>query len=511
MDRNATSRGSIRGRTLRSRNTILATLSALVVGLAGLIVAAPAWAAPATFTNPFVQQRADPHIFKHTDGYYYMTATVPAYDRIVLRRSTTLNGLRTAPETTIWTRHASGEMGAHIWAPEIHFIDGRWYVYFAAGATNDIWAIRMYVLEGAGANPLTTNWTERGRIVTPGTSFSLDATTFTHNGVRYLAWAQSEGSVAGTNLYIARMTNPWTITGTPTRIAMPTLEWERRGHNVVEGPAVIIRNGRVFMTYSASATDQNYAMGMLTASTSSNLLVASSWTKSQTPVFQSNASTGQWGPGHNQFTVDETGADVLVYHARNYQNITGDPLNNPDRHTRIQRLYWNADGTPLFGVPVPDGSFTFGDTPPAIFSGGGSGYERITNRNSGLVLDVQNPNTSDGANVGQYAWNGGNWQQWQIQTVTGSYVRIVNRHSGKCLDVNGWSTANGGNVQQWACTGGNNQQWQIQTVTGSYVRIVNRHSGLCLDVAGSSTANGGNVQQWACTGGNNQQWTRTAA
>ena len=78
-------------------------------------------------------QRADPHIFKHTDGYYYFTATVPQYDRIVLRRATTLQGWRRAAETVIWRRHTSGEMGAHIWAPEIHFINGRWYIYFAAG------------------------------------------------------------------------------------------------------------------------------------------------------------------------------------------------------------------------------------------------------------------------------------------------------------------------------------------------------------------------------------------
>jgi GH43 family beta-xylosidase len=368
MPRLVAHRDPIAQRTHPPRRGIVATLVALVVSLAGLVVGGPASATSVTFTNPFVQQRADPHIYKHTDGYYYMTATVPEYDRIVMRRATTLDGLRTAPETTIWTRHSSGEMGAHIWAPEIHFIDGRWYVYFAAGSTSDVWAIRMYVLEGTGSNALTTSWTERGRIATPWSSFSLDATTFAHNGTRYLVWVQSEPDIgSGTNLYIARMTNPWTIEGTPTRISTPTYDWERIGHEVNEGPAVLVRNGYIFVTYSASATDENYAMGMLTASASSNLLSAASWSKSPTPVFQSDSSTGQWGPGHNSFTVAEDGSDVLVYHARNYQNISGDPLNNPDRHTRVQRLYWNLDGTPLFGVPVPDGSFTFGDTPPSIF------------------------------------------------------------------------------------------------------------------------------------------------
>ncbi|HEX6358361.1 family 43 glycosylhydrolase [Actinophytocola sp.] len=336
---------------------------AAVLTLLGL-VSAPATAASAAepraavqFTNPLIRQRADAQIFKHTDGFYYLTATVPAYDRIVLRRATTLAGLATAPETTIWTKHATGPMGAHIWAPEIHFIDGRWYVYFAAGNAEDVWRIRMYVLESASANPLTGTWTERGRLVTPWETFSLDASTFVHNGTRYLVWAQQPpGSNVNSSVYIARMSNPWTITGTPTLLTTPTYDWETRGFRVNEGPAVIQRNGRVFLTYSASATDANYCLGMLTASASSNLLNASSWTKSSQPVFTSNAATSQYGPGHNQFTTSEDGqSDIFVYHARNYRDISGDPLNDPNRATRLQKLYWNADGTPNFGIPVPDG------------------------------------------------------------------------------------------------------------------------------------------------------------
>jgi hypothetical protein len=150
--------------------------------------------------------------------------------------------------------------------------------------------------------------------------------------------------------------NPWQITGTVTRLVVPTYDWETRGYRVAEGPAVIQRNGRVFLTYSASATDANYCLGMLTASATANLLDAASWSKSPTPVFASNAATSQYGPGHNSFTVSEDGqSDILVYHDRSYQNISGDPLNDPNRRTRIQKVYWNADGTPNFGIPVADG------------------------------------------------------------------------------------------------------------------------------------------------------------
>jgi GH43 family beta-xylosidase len=344
------------------RRIAVRLLLAVLVALATCLSGAPAQAAapdsPAvTYTNPLAEKRADPHIFKHTDGYYYFTATVPEYDRIVLRRATTVQGLKSAPETTIWTKHAGGVMGAHIWAPEIHFIDGKWYVYFAAGATNDVWAIRMYVLEGTGANPLTAAWTEKGQIRTQWESFSLDATTFVVNGVRYLAWAQRDPSVNNnTDLYLARMANPWTITGTPVMLSRPTYAWETVGYKVNEGPAVIQRGGKVFMTYSASATDSNYCLGMLTASANADLLSRASWTKSPTPVFASNAATGQYGPGHNSFTVSEDGkSDILVYHDRSYKDISGDPLNDPNRRTRVQKVYWNADGTPNFGIPVADG------------------------------------------------------------------------------------------------------------------------------------------------------------
>ncbi|MFF7484621.1 family 43 glycosylhydrolase [Streptomyces luteogriseus] len=337
-------------------------LLAVLVTLATCLAGGPARAAvpdspAAVYTNPIAEKRADPHIVKHTDGYYYFTATVPEYDRIVLRRATTIQGLKTAPETTIWTKHAAGVMGAHIWAPEIHFIDGKWYVYFAAGATGDVWAIRMYVLEGTGANPLTATWTEKGQIKTQWESFSLDATTFTVNGVRYLAWAQRDPSVNNnTDVYLAKMANPWTITGTPVLLTRPTYSWETVGYKVNEGPAVIQHGGKVFLTYSASATDANYCLGMLTASASANLLSQASWSKRATPVFTSSAATGQYGPGHNSFTVSEDGkSDILVYHDRNYKDISGDPLNDPNRRTRVQKVYWNGDGTPDFGIPVADG------------------------------------------------------------------------------------------------------------------------------------------------------------
>lgn len=309
-------------------------------------------------TQPLVSQRADPFISQRYDGKYYFTGSVPAYDKIVLRSSSTIAGLTDAAETTIWTRPASGKMGGFVWAPEIHRIGGKWYIYFTNSDANDIWHIRPFVLESALDDPMDpAGWTVKGEIALEWDSFALDATVFGHRGKQYLLWAQSEPEiVANSSVYIAELANPWTLKSKPTRLTTPTKSWEIQGYRVNEGPAVIARNGRVFLTYSASATDANYCMGLLTADAKSDLLDRASWTKSPDPIFVSNDDTKRWGPGHNSFTVAEDGkTDVLVYHARDYKQITGDPLYDPNRHTRVQKLYWHPDGTPLFGVPVGDG------------------------------------------------------------------------------------------------------------------------------------------------------------
>jgi GH43 family beta-xylosidase len=309
-----------------------------------------------TLKNPIVEQRADPWVYKHTDGFYYFTASVPEYDRIEVRRSKTIQGLGDAEPVVAWTKHEDGIMSANIWAPEIHFIDGKWYIYFAAARKDAIFDHRMYVIENDSQNPLEGNWVEKGQVRTAWESFSLDATTFEHQGNLYYVWAQKDPEIEGnSNLYIAKMTNPWTLTGPQVMITTPEYEWEKIGFLVNEGAAVLKRNGKIFISYSASATDYNYCMGLLSADEDSDLLNPKSWTKSPEPIFQTNEENSQYGPGHNSFTVSEDGSkDILIYHARNYREIVGDPLWDPNRHTRAQVFTWNEDGTPNFGTPVRD-------------------------------------------------------------------------------------------------------------------------------------------------------------
>lgn len=330
-----------------------------VAGQARVARAGSAGPAAPVAVNPLVRNRADAQVFRHTDGWYYLTGSVPEYDRLVLRRSRTIAGLATAHERVLWRHEARGPMSGFIWAPELHRIDGRWIMYFAAGPSGggeDVFRIRTYAVVCDGADPMTDDWRVLGKFQSPFDGFNLDSTSFVHRGVRYFCWAEREpGIETNSNLYLAPMKTPLTLAAKPARLTVPTLEWEIRGFKVAEAPALLARNGRLFLTYSASATDARYCLGMLTCPDDADIMNPANWTKSPEPVFVSSDVTKVYGPGHNSFTVDEQGRDLLVYHGRDYEAITGDPLFDPNRHTRAQRIYYRADGTPDFGIPVGNG------------------------------------------------------------------------------------------------------------------------------------------------------------
>jgi GH43 family beta-xylosidase len=328
-------------------------LSVLRLSLLVFLMSVATSADEVTFRNPLLRQRADPHVFLHADKQYYFTSTVPEYDRIEIRRTHDLNLLSTAETKVIWRKHATGPLSKHIWAPEIHHIDAKWYIYFTASSVDAIWEIRPQVLVNESTDPFKGEWRELGQLKTGWESFSLDGTTFVHRGKRYFAWTQrgrtpEEGK--GTNIYLSEMSSPTTLAGRVALLSKPEFEWEKRKYEVNEGPAVLIRNGRVFMTYSASATNANYCVGLLTADADADLLDPASWRKSPVPVFKTHEVAGVFGPGHNSYTTTPDGkTDLFVYHARDYRDIEGHELDDPNRHTRAQELKWRSDGTPDFG------------------------------------------------------------------------------------------------------------------------------------------------------------------
>lgn len=319
-----------------------------------------------TYNNPFIIERADPFITKGSDGYYYFTASYPAYgdaehgyDRIILRRSKTVEGLAVAEEKTIWLAHKEGIMARHIWAPEIHSVNGKWYVFFAAGDSDNVWNIRPYVLMCDGNDPFNDTWTEKGKMQASDgdkvsfNSFSLDMTYFEHNGKHYLIWAEIIGD---SSLFMAEINPdcPWKLTSMPILLTKPEFEWEKVNHRVNEGASVLKTKDKVYVFFSASGTGSEYCMGRLEADSSADLMKPENWKKLPCPVLETKDLIGESGPGHNSFVTDENGDLLLVYHARPESHIKkecgtycDESLYDPCRHARIRKVHFDAKGTPV--------------------------------------------------------------------------------------------------------------------------------------------------------------------
>ena len=308
------------------------------------------------YNKAFIEQRADPYIFRHGDGPYYFTASVPEYDKIILRRSDSLEGLKNAEEAVLWRKHESGAQSIHVWAPEIHYLDGNWYIYYAAGDKDDVWEIRPYVLRCTGQDPMKDPWEEMGMMQAAEDDkfsfhdFSLDATIFENKGEKYYIWEEKTGvGKKISNLYIARMESPVRLATAQVLLTTPDYDWERVDFWVNEGPAVLKHDGKIFMTFSASATGACYCMGLMYIDEEADVLDPHAWTKLRYPVLQTDEEKGIYGPGHNSFVKAQDGiTDLCVYHARQYDEIIGDPLYDPNRHAMVMKVEYDEKGFPVF-------------------------------------------------------------------------------------------------------------------------------------------------------------------
>ncbi|SFL60177.1 Beta-xylosidase, GH43 family [Gracilibacillus orientalis] len=307
------------------------------------------------FENPVIGDGADPWIVRHTDGYYYYTNTTG--NNVTIWKSKTISGLQNAESKVVWTPEQGAPNSAHIWAPEIHFIDGKWYIYFAASG-GDMEKQRMHVLESETSDPFGDysypEGTTYGKITTPSDKWAIDGTILEMDGEYYFAWSGWEGDVnVRQDIYIAPMTNPWTISGDRVELSRPEYDWEKIGEPLInEGPQ-FLRNddGELFLIYSASGSwTDDYKLGMLTF-TGSDPLDPDAWEKSSEPVFEKDPEVGVYGPGHNGFFKSPDGTeDWIIYHGAKFQG------SGWDRNIRMQKFTWNEDGTPNFGKPVATGT-----------------------------------------------------------------------------------------------------------------------------------------------------------
>ncbi|UYZ62091.1 glycoside hydrolase family 43 protein [Hymenobacter weizhouensis] len=317
------------------------------------IPSAPPATETTTYRNPLLASGADPWVTEKDGFYYYMHTTG---NNLTLWKTAKMSELGSAPSKVIWTPPASGPTSRDIWAPEIRFLDGKWYVYFTAGPGGCCAGQRMWVLENSAADPTTGTWVDRGQLTVPGQDlWAIDATILEQNGKRYVLWSGQEPNSVEQRLYIAQLSNPWTIVGPRVQLSRPEFGWETIGDpDVNEGPQVLKRGSKTFIVYSAShCSSDDYALGMLTASSTADPMNVASWTKSSVPVFTKDPADRAFGPGHNSFFKSKNGQeDWILYHA----NANAGQGCGGARSPRMQKFSWNADDTPNFGDPAPLGT-----------------------------------------------------------------------------------------------------------------------------------------------------------
>jgi GH43 family beta-xylosidase len=299
---------------------------------------------PDTFYNPIMKNGADPWVTQK-DGYYYYTHTVG--NAIQIWKSRSLSEISAGESVTVWTPPTDGPNSRSIWAPEIHWLNGKWYIYYAAddGLNENH---RMYVLESVTDDALG-EYKDLGQITDPSNKWAIDGTVLLKaDGSMYFIWSGWEGDTnVSQHLYIAPMSNPYTISGNRVEISKPELNWELVGEPTInEGPQVLVSDKKINVAYSASGSwTDDYTIGLLSADPGADLLNPASWKKHPTAVFAKTDDV--FGPGHCSFIKSPDGKeDWIVYHAAKTSG------SGWDRNVRMQPFKWNEDGTPNFGTPL---------------------------------------------------------------------------------------------------------------------------------------------------------------
>ena len=335
----------------------------------------PAITNGSTYTNPILDGTgADPWVIQD-GGWYYLTFTTT--DNITLYRSRTLTDWNSAEQKLLFSPPEGQPYSTDLWAPEIHSINGLWYVIFTADpygdepppqqtqfCSYDCPAVnhRMYVLESSSADIWGSTYSLKGELETFD-QFAIDGTYFQHpSGLYHIYSCWYDGLQSWpANLCITQLSNPWTtITNLTDRtiISVPSNPWEKtpfgRSQNVRlssnEGPEQLISpTGQHYVIYSAARSDNpNYCLGQLALKPEGDPMNAEDWVKNNEGcVFYQNKREQTYGVGHASFVKSPDGTqDWIVYHGM--QNpFTGWSA----RTIRAQQFTWNEDGSPNFPRP----------------------------------------------------------------------------------------------------------------------------------------------------------------
>ncbi|WP_256005463.1 glycoside hydrolase family 43 protein [Pedobacter deserti] len=305
-----------------------------------------------TFVNP-LRKGADPFVTKHNGKYYTIFNRGGGFAVTESRFLT-----RFEKTEVVWTPPKDAWNSYNLWAPEIHHIDGKWYIYYAGSVHRGApyYAQRAGVLESD--SPFGP-YTDKGMLYTgddPGMKkdncWAIDMTVLKHEGKLYAIWSGWEAlhdhHDVNQNLYIAEMKNPWTLAGKRVLLSKPELPWEKGDHIILqEGPQILQHGKDVFIIYSTRGSwTEHYKLGQLRLSPGAkNLLDPKAWVKHGQPVFQGTSTVH--GLGHASMTTSPDDSEYWIYY--HSKAAIGGGWDNREVH--LQKFSFDAKGNPVFGTP----------------------------------------------------------------------------------------------------------------------------------------------------------------
>ena len=254
---------------------------------------------------------------------------------------------------------------SELWAPELHYIHGRWYVYYAAAdPSRGNKSHRMFVLggpQGGDSDPCGGSsggeWEFLGRVRgMPPDQWAIDGTVFELNDKLYFAYSgwplgldvdsiiDGDRRIGGgfadlmQELYITQLEDPITaVAGSdgaaassphsqrqphqqlqkqqhqqqpqlPAVISRPDREWEftmglHGRHGVNEGPQFLRSpdGGWMGLVYSCGGSWTAEYKMATLRYLGGDPLDPASWRKSAAPLVETRDPLGPWGPGHGSF------------------------------------------------------------------------------------------------------------------------------------------------------------------------------------------------------------------
>ncbi|TMW59963.1 hypothetical protein Poli38472_000005 [Pythium oligandrum] len=480
---------------------LLKHLVTLLLCAVGAAVQAADYAGPLG-SNP------DPHVTYYGGFYYYTGTARPEEGSIVmLHRAKTLQEIKYSPTQTVWSEQQSVAVGGpccYYWAPELHRIDNKWYIYFSAvqrAGQEEIKWHRNYVIENTNSDPFVGTWTYKGQLKDSQNDFwAIDATILQLRGTNYILYSgHADNDHSLQRIYISKLENPWTQVPGRTMITEPQYSFETNG-NVNEGPEILMKNGKVFMVYSANGCWTNqYNLGMLWMNEGDDPMNAASWRKLNYPVFGANPAVGAYSPGHNSFFKSPDGTqDWIAYHAAATAN-EGCEIN---RFFNAKLVNWKSDGFPDFGAPVANGHLLPGPSgEPGLSTGAvlANGVYEVVNVVSGRSLDVPSCRGESGLKLQQWDVYHNDCQKFVFHNVGEDYYSISAVGGGMLLTIKDCKNDPATDVWLYKPTGQDCQKWRIVSHGNNEYSFISKSANMAFDLRSGNQANGADYIVWTTT------------